>query len=131
MGWLLDVGGDAGLLSVTVEIEAKATHTGRSEIAMTNCRTPNIEEFVVTETGTITAANGDLLYIHGSAVDYRTTHPFYPDGTWEFGPIHFVGGTGRFEGAVGEFGSWGTIDESGMSGTSISQGWISSVGSSK
>jgi len=72
-----------------------------------------------------------VLYIHGSAEDFGTTHPFYPDGSWEFGPLHFVGGTGRFEGAVGEFDLWGTIDETGMAGTFIAEGWISSVGSSK
>jgi hypothetical protein len=130
VGMVLGCGGDPGLLSVSVEIAVTATHTGRSMIAMTNRWTPNMEEFVVTQTGTTMAANGDLLYIHGSAEDYGTTHPFYPDGTWEFGPIHFVGGTGRFEGAVGWFDNWGTIDESGTAGTSISQGWISSVGSS-
>jgi hypothetical protein len=131
VGMVPECVGDAGLLSVSVEIRVRATHAGRSVIAMTNCWTPNMEEFVETETGTITAANGDLLYIHGSAEDYGTTHPFYPDGTWEFGPLHFVGGTGRFDGAEGWFDSWGTIDETGTAGTLISEGWISSVGSSK
>ena len=122
--------GDDGLLSITVAIQERATHTGHSTIAMTNCWTPAME-FVETDTGVLTAANGDLLFVRGSYADYGTVHPFYPDGSWAFGPLHFVGGTGRFEGAIGWFEAWGEMDASGMLGTVFSEGWISSVGSIK
>jgi hypothetical protein len=130
VGVVAGCGDDPGLLSVSVAIEMRATHTGRSNIAMTNCFTPAME-FIETDTGIITTANGDLIYVYGSLADYGTTHPFHSDGTYEFGPVHFVGGTGRFEGATGKFEAWGVMDESGLTGTVISEGWISTVGAKK
>jgi hypothetical protein len=123
-------GGDAELISATVEIRMRLTHLGRSTITTTNCFTSPAFVYVFGE-GTITAANGDQVFYRGSAVYYGTTHPFYPDGRWEFGPLHIVGGSGRFEGAVGVFHGWGMMDESGMAGTAFTEGWISSVGSIK
>lgn len=123
-------GGDAELVSTTVEIEMRLTHLGLSTITTTNCFT--FPGFVyVSGNGTITAANGDQLFYQGSAEDFGTTHPIYPDGSWEFGPLHIVGGSGRFEGAVGVFDGWGMMDESGAAGTAFTEGWVSSVGSIK
>lgn len=122
--------GDAELISTTVEIRMRLTHLGLSTITTTNCFT--LPAFVyVSGSGTITAANGDQLFYEGSAADYGTTHPFYPDGSWEFGPLHIVGGSGRFEGATGRFDGWGMMDESGVAGTAFTVGWITSVGSIK
>lgn len=123
-------GGDAGLISTTVEIPMRLTHLGLSTITSTNCFTFPAFEYV-SGTGTITAANGDQLFYEGSADDYGTTHPFYPDGSWEFGPLHIIGGSGRFEGTMGVFDAWGMMDESGAAGTAFTEGWIASVGSIK
>ena len=122
--------GDAEMISTTVEIKMRLTHLGLSTITTTNCFTFPAFMYVAGN-GTITGANGDQLFYEGSAVDYGTTHPIYPDGSWEFGPLHIVGGSGRFEGAVGVFDGWGMLDESGLAGTAFIEGWIASVGSTK
>ena len=47
------------------------------------------------------------------------------------GPLAFIGGTGRFEHAEGEFSMEGTVAPDLLSGTINFDGLISSVGSSK
>ncbi len=119
--------GEAGLVSVFMEALIRGTHVGRSEMAFSACW--NVDEFVSTQ-GSITAANGDVLYFRGSAIEDGTTHPFFPDGTWTLGPVLIIGGTGRFQNAQGEYSGHGTFD--GVTGgTMVSEGWISSVGSGK
>ena len=120
--------GESGLVSVFMEAEIQATHMGRSEMAFSACWTP-LNDFVSTQ-GTITAANGDQLHFRGSAALDGTTHPFSPDGSWTLGPVSILGGTGRFENAVGEYNGHGTFDWV-TGGTMVSVGWVSSVGSSK
>ena len=131
--WILDYDytqceGEADLVSVFMEGVLQVTHLGRSGVAFSACWTPTLD-FVSTQ-GTITAANGDELHFRGSAALDGTTHPFFPDGTWTIGPVSIIGGTGRFENAVGEYNGHGTYDGA-TGGTWISEGWISSVGSHK
>lgn len=128
VGQAMGCGGDPSLLTISVEAEVRGTHVGHSYLTMTACWTPSME--FVEGTGTFTAANGDELFVRGSWEDYETIHPFYPDGTWEFGPLHFEGGTGRFAGAEGVIESWGAMNAS-MEGPMMFEGDISSVGSIK
>jgi len=130
VGQAIGCGGDPSLplLTTFVEAEVRATHLGHSHFTMTACWTFAME--FVSGTGTFTAANGDELFIHGSFDDYGTSHPFNPDGTWEFGPLHVVDGSGRFEGAEGVFHAWGAMNEA-MEGPMAFEGGISSVGSTK
>ncbi len=72
----------------------EATHTGRSSNAGFSLLDPLTGEF--TGTGTATAANGDKLYWVG----LFTVDPMTGVGQ---GAVHFCGGTGQFDPAVGGF----------------------------
>jgi len=126
VGGVPDVGG--GVLNIT--------HLGRAEYRMLNCWDASFE-FVIYETGTAVAANGDQLSYYGSSDDGMLTGfdwlvPF-EEGDYEIGPLSITGGTGRFVGATGSFISSGyaVLGDAGWEGTEDWDGEISSVGSSK
>ncbi len=108
------------------------THLGRSQYRIMNCW--GTEE-ILYEEGKIIAANGDELYFTGPAeggwdifeVDWGV-YPF----TVRYSPLHFAGGTGRFEGATGSFVVWGDayFEDGEWFGTEFWEGEISSLGSS-
>ena len=112
------------------------THVGHSKLVGTNCwrfldDPPEGEmpfEFI-SQSGTLTAANGDLLYWYGAPP--KTAVEFLSETTYQMGPFWFTGGTGRFENAQGEFYDIGSMAEDLMTGTSVYSGFISTVGSSK
>jgi hypothetical protein len=121
-------GGDPSLYSVFLEGSGTGAHLGRYLASWTVCW--GYDGTFVFSDGTMTAANGDLLYFYGSQ-EHGTTHPFYPDGTWELTNGYYDGGTGRFEHAEGWYDCAGTSNETMTGGTMSCQGMISSVGSSK
>jgi hypothetical protein len=132
--WVADVvfdgcGGDPTLYySVLLEGSGTGSHLGRYFASWTVCW--GFDGTFVSSAGTITAANGDILNFYGSQ-EHGTTHPFYPDGTWELTNGYYDGGTGRFEHAEGSYDCAGTYNETITGGTMRCQGMISSVGSSK
>jgi hypothetical protein len=89
----------------------------------------------VTGRGTLTAANGDELWILWGLTGQAGINEGVAE--WSFYeyagdyPVEFTGGTGRFEGAYGHIGGAGTFDYSDLTGTWWSEGVISSVGSTK
>lgn len=109
--------------------EGQATHMGRVTGVATNCMEVIGGSYVLyVQSGAITAANGDILYAHGTAADDGTQIVADLDaGTFEVFPVPFVGGTGRFANATGYYHLTGTLGGGPFSAT----GWISSVGSSK
>lgn len=121
--------GDPTLLSVFIEGEGTAMHLGRYQASWTVCWTYGFE-FVSTG-GSFTAASGDRLEFYGSTAENGTTHPFYPDNTWDVGPIMLVGGTGRFHDAEGWLDCVGDNNDAITEGVMICQGKVSSVGSSR
>lgn len=122
-------GGEVGLLSFLMGGDFTGPLIGHAQASWTNCYTSAME--LVSQTGTITTANGDLLYFYSVAAEHGTRAIFYPDNTWELGPTLFNGGTGRFEHAQGWIVCSGTNNDELTEGTMTSEGWISSVGSSK
>jgi hypothetical protein len=83
------------------------SHLGRVEYTLTQCTVPGPEGFESEGTVTLTAANGDKLFIEHTMLS-QLIGEFDPDpdgftlvGTWEA-----VGGTGRFAHATGS----GTLD---------------------
>jgi hypothetical protein len=116
--------------SVIIEMEGNATHTGRYRGTETLCYSL-VEGELQSNRGILTTANGDLLHFRGSKEDYGSVMTFHADNTWELAPIYFHGGTGRFVNAEGELFLWGTLSPDRTVGTVNSEGWISSVGSSK
>ena len=73
--------------------EGEATHLGH--FTMIGDAKIHLPSGIVEETLTITAANGDMLFLTTSG---RGTDPTHGLGTFTF-----VGGTGRFQGATGSF----------------------------
>ena len=90
--------------------EGEATHLGRFQVTFTFCidATDLLDDGMLTEgesvpytdgVGTITAANGDILYLAISGVIHPSADPDYD---FEFEDAFTVeGGTGRFDGAAG------------------------------
>jgi len=116
--------GDESNMVAVVKGDLFLTHLGRSSGEWHNCWTPAFE--FVSHTATVTAANGDQLTWYGSVDDGTEISNFTPT-TYILGPLRFTGGTGRFEGAVGEFMTFGTSAEDLMSGTIEFDGLISST----
>lgn len=133
--WYGDTGPvtDCGELgsSVYPTWEGQATHMGRVTGMATNCMDgvgTGGPYFLHLQSSAITAANGDILYAHGTAVDDGIQIVADLDaGTFEVFPVPFVGGTGRFSNATGYYHLTGTLG----GGPFWATGWISSVGSSK
>ena len=129
-------------IEIRVAIEGTATHLGRfqGEIAM-------LFEFMLIDgtpvpigylshSGIFTAANGDELHNEGSAGPQGPVMEFRePHGSgFSLAGIPIVGGTGRFESAIGEFVllvSRDPYDPAPPGGTWELEGELSTVGSSK
>jgi hypothetical protein len=127
-------GGRSDWVTTFVELVGTGTHLGGFSSVSENCwSTPDggITWVYETQSGAIRASNGSLLYYFASLEEFGSTHPFYADNTWALGPVHFVGGTGRFAGADGVYSGWGTNNEEKTGGTFTLEGMISSVGSSR
>ena len=127
-------GGRPDWVTTFVELVGTGTHLGRFSTVSHNCwSTPDggITWVFQAHAGAMTASNGDLLYYLASLEEFGSTHPFYADDTWDLGPVHFVGGTGRFSGAEGVYSGWGRNNEERTGGTFTLEGIIFSVGSSK
>lgn len=110
--------------------QTNVTHLGRSEYDYVNCW--GVED-ILYQTGFVTGANGAQVTWHATLEEGLRTVTDWENGTYEMGPMVIDGGTGRFEGVVGTFQSYGTfwLAESGWVGTELWEGVISSVGSSK
>lgn len=121
--------GDPDNLVVHGAGELNLLHLGVSKWSFSNCTTPGFDA-LISQTATVTAANGDELFWYGSA-DMGNRFSLPTPTTWEMGPMWFVGGTGRFEGATGELHAWGETTVDITSGTIEVGGMISSVGSTK
>lgn len=119
-----------GATAVFLAWEGTGTQLGYHTGTGTNCVRIEADgsRVLLSQTAIFVAANGDLLFTHGSANQDGTGMIVYPDMTWEIGPVPFVGGTGRFENAMGWYHSSG---ENPMGGAFAMEGMISSVGSSK
>jgi hypothetical protein len=88
----------------TDQLSGVGTHVG--QFTGIYPHTINFDEGTFSGTATITAANGDLLYIDlsGTGVPISpTVFSINLQGT-------ITGGTGRFEGAAGELSGTGTVD---------------------
>lgn len=87
-----------GCLEFEISGTGQATHMGRTGIQGPS--QVNVILSVQAGTSTLTAANGDTLVIaFAGTVDFESPDPTGPvsfDGTWKV-----IGGTGRFEDAVG------------------------------
>ena len=94
-GFVTTVGFDpvAGILSTRVEGEGQATHLGR--FTVTGDVVVDVATGIPHGTWTLTAANGDRLFLT------MTGHGIDP--THGFGAFTVVGGTGRFAGATGSY----------------------------
>lgn len=114
-----ECGGFPRLLNTQIG-EGEATHLGRFSAVITFCvdLTDVLDGmFTAGESlpyengfGTLTAANGDVLYLEISGAVLPSDHPDYD---LEFqDPFHFTGGTGRFAGATGEGMTASFVDQS-------------------
>jgi hypothetical protein len=113
--------GDFPRLLNTQAGEGQATHLGRFSVVITFCVdvTDVLDDGMLTAGeslpydngfGTLTGANGDVLYIEISGAVLPSDHPDY---NFEFhDPFHFTGGTGRFTGATGEGMTASFVDQS-------------------
>ena len=110
--------------------DGQATHMGEVTGMATNCLSIQDDGsyYIHLQSAAIVAANGDILYAHGTAVGDGTQFILHPDMSFEIFPVPFVGGTGRFENATGYYHLYGD-DLAGGSFTAT--GLISSVGSSR
>jgi len=105
---------DPGWATLNFEVQGEVLHCGNSTLYGENCAQVTSQQAGVIENGfgTLTAANGDKIY-----VAYSGTYEFdtYPPtmGTFSItGTI--VGGTGRFEGATGSIDVGGTQQYGGF-----------------
>jgi hypothetical protein len=109
--------------------EGTATHLGYHTGSAFNC--VDLATFqLLTTSQEVVAANGDKLFFSGSIGDGTVMVIDWadPDLSFEILGLTFVGGTGRFENASG----WLDLSsESIYGGSSMMEGEISSVGSSK
>ena len=126
-------------IEIIVEMEGNATHLGRFQGEMTALFKFDLVEGLpvpneyLSHSSIFTAANGDELHNEGS-VEHGSVHEFYkPHGTgFSLTGVQFVGGTGRFENAAGEFVLLvNKSDPLDPGGTWIMEGEISSVGSTR
>jgi hypothetical protein len=115
---------------VHAEGSGTGTHLGRFTVARRHCFTPPDHpafagEVIHDGTYTITAANGDTLW-------GTYTGQLEPTEFGESGPVRGIitspstidGGTGRFDGAQGEFLAMGDYDLVADAGDFQSDGWI-------
>lgn len=98
---------DIGWVRETMEGEGNITHLGKIKTFMTFCvyveddTSPDFLSYAFTELGYFVAANGDTLYVNipeGQIIPAPARegyHAHFNDS------MFFMGGTGRFEGAMG------------------------------
>jgi hypothetical protein len=108
-----------------------ATHLGRFEAGFSHCIDP-ITNAYAAGLRTLTAANGDELWLEYSG---QAQYLAPPAATLPYsftGPVTVVGGTGRFAGATGELTESGQAVLNltaegwpvGGAGSSVMEGWI-------
>lgn len=99
-------------------------HLGRTQIHFTHCSWLNLETGAGwTDVGemTLTAANGDTLFLHYQATFQMDPWPDFVSSTVNTLPWTVVGGTGRFEHAAGS----GTGHGFGIMASGGSTYWLS------
>jgi hypothetical protein len=119
-----------GAIAILIDFGGTSTHLGRIDGMAHNCVMVGSDgsRTLMSQTGTIAAANGDVVYAHGTAAQDGTSVVYAADGSWRLGPVPFTGGTGRFANATGYYVISGPDP---LGGPYRSAGMISSVGSSK
>ena len=120
----------ADAVPLFLEWEGTSTHMGRMGGSATNCMGPGAygSRPFLSHSTTMMAANGDLLYSHGSAAGDGTQMVIHPDLSFAIVSAPLVGGTGRFRDATGSYNLYG---DNIAGGAFTLEGWISSVGSSR
>jgi hypothetical protein len=118
----------AGIASTHVEGEGVATHLGRFTLTADATVAVNLPGGPAAGSWTLTAANGDQLFVTFVASGIDPTHGI--------GDFTIEGGTGRFQGATGSYTQlieFATPPGSTPSTayTDVLAGWISSPGSNK
>jgi hypothetical protein len=119
-----------GASPMFIEWEGNATQLGLNTGTATNCMGPGQvpNRPFLSQSFKMVAANGDILLGFGSAAEDGAGLILYPDLSFEVGPVPFVGGTGRFDGATG----WYRVKAENMLGGPFTmEGEISTVGSNK
>ncbi|MEJ2540824.1 MAG: hypothetical protein P8188_12780 [Gemmatimonadota bacterium] len=119
-----------GAIGVLIDFSGVALHLGRIEGTAINCVVIGADgsRALQAQTATMAAANGDVLFLRGTATADGTAVVYAPDGSFSLGPVPLVGGTGRFTGATGYYTLTGSDPVQGPFGFT---GQISSVGSSR
>ena len=119
-------------LPVFVVWEGTGTHLGRFTGSEILCIDPS-SGTLLAYSNQWTGANGDQLFGFGSIDEDPPVQMIYvPGASWEISGVHFVGGTGRFQGATGSVRYVGDHSLGAtVGGTYAGEGWISFVGSRK
>lgn len=99
---LVDAGDCAPAFRIIIEGTGNGTHLGNFHVLITEC---NDFAGTLTQTGVVTAANGDELY-------FIATN-FSADENGPFGEYDFEGGTGRFEDSYGYLKLYLTLNVTG------------------
>ncbi len=98
---------DWALWRFSSEGAGQMSHLGRVEYSLTQCSVPGPEGIESEGTVTVTAANGDMLFIQHTMLSQIIGEPGSdPEGFTLVGEWEAVGGTGRFVRATGG----GTMD---------------------
>ncbi len=125
---------------LVVGLEGRATHLGRFQGVETFRFSYDLDGVMgmigdyLSHSSTFTAANGDELQMKGCVDEHGSVHNFYePLGTgFSLTGVQLVGGTGRFENAVGGYDIWvNKNDPYDPGGTWELEGEISTVGSTR
>lgn len=118
--------GDATNLVLSASGVFYSSHMGKITSTWVNCFTSALA--FVSQYGTMTAANGDKVFWYGSADDGSSMVLDFASLTYTASNFWIIGGTGRFEGAVGTFDYYGEFVSDFSSATGIGNGVMSSVG---
>ena len=102
---------EGNVVVLVVGLEGRATHLGRFQGVETYRFSIDPELGIgdyLSHSAIYTAANGDELQMKGCVDEHGSVHNFYePLGTgFSLTGVHIVGGTGRFENAVGGYDFW-------------------------
>jgi hypothetical protein len=125
-GVVTAVGFEAGIAFTHVAGEGQATHLGRCTVS--GDVAVDVATGIPQGTWTLTAANGDMLFLAMGGHGIDATHGF--------GAFTVVGGTGRFQGATGYYEEIITFavplgSSDSIPYTDVLNGTISSPGSNK
>jgi hypothetical protein len=117
-----------------LESQGTSTQMGRVTATITSCygEGPPYARPILLFRQNMRAANGDLVFAEGRPDHPEMPYQFtvYADMSWEVRNVRIVGGTGRFENAIGRWDCFGdNILAQRINWTC--EGEISSVGSSK